>query len=253
MSKDAQLSTTDKSIIEKAQTAVVDFLQVVTGVAMSDKKDLVRDVSHIVQRGVQWHLATGFVEEYNALKLRGAIQEDYDKTDQCRQQSSYLFEAINSDGAIDEKRFNAMKNIFLNGAKENMSDRNDMLPIIMMRLCSTLSEGELLVLEAASRLNLETMQSTNKTPRYEPNSSTSWLELIAKESGLGLADLVEHYEQSLLEKGLLNKRKAGGNIVVDTNYHLSGTGIKLCQFIKEYEPAQTELTVPNQAMHNPTR
>jgi len=217
-------------------SALVGFIQAVTGLGVSDKRDMLRDVSHLVQRSIQGHLATGLAEEYKILRERSRIKEDYETTDQCRQQTSYIFNAINSDGAIDEQRFRAMKNIFLNSAQETMSNRNDRLPVVLMKICSTLDMGEIMVLETAYRLNQELMASEDKTPKYQPMASRSWLELIATQSGLGVEDMVAQYEQTLMAKGLLSKRSAGGEIVVDSNYHLSGTGLKLCEFIKNYEP-----------------
>lgn len=225
--------------VSPAVAPLVSLVQALTGTLTSDKNDLIRDVGHLVQRGIQGRLATGLGETYNDLKSRGKIKADYETTDQFRQEASYVFGAISSDGAIDEERFDAMKNIFLNSAQERISGRDDSIPVELMRVCNTLNMGEILVLEAASRLNENAMQQIasgeSHTLGYEPGIETSWFELIAKESGMGVTDMVIPYEESLVAKRLFNKRTGGGMIVADTNYHLSGMGLKLCEFIKTYE------------------
>lgn len=231
MAEDNQLAKApDNKPADYTAGLLVNFIQTVTGFAASDKKDLVRDISHLVQRGIQGHLARGLVEEYNALKERGKIKEDYETTDQCRQQTSYVFDAIKGDGAIDEKRFRAMKNIFINSAEEKLSNRTETLPVELMSICGTLNGGEVVVLEAAYRLS----KKENKVLEYAANDASSWIRLIAKESGFGIEGLVAKHETTLLEKGLLGPRTAGGNIVASTNYHLSDLGLKLCQFIQDY-------------------
>lgn len=215
---------------------LIDMVQAVTGALSTDRKDLVQDVSHLVQRGIQGRLATGLAEEYATLKARGGVEEDYETTDQFRQEMSYVFDAIRSDKAIDEKRFRAMKNIFLNSAHEKITTRDDMLPVELMRECGTLNGGEILVLETAYYFNQEARANPNIQLRYIPNAKSSWLELIAKESRIGVPDMVARYEATLMQKGLLSERTGGNQIIADTRYHLSGMGIRLCEFIKEYEP-----------------
>lgn len=229
------LRTSDSQVVKRGGRAVADFVQAITGLAASDRKDIIRDLSHLVQRGIQWKLASGLVDVYKDMQRRGKIKEDYENTDQCRQQSSYVFDAIKSDGAIDEKKFGAIKNLFLNSAQERLSDRNSLLPIVLMKKCSELEAGEIVVLETAFRLHNETIANGDTTPRYPAGDSHSWPSLIASESGLELPDLVIKYEESLMAKGLLNGRSPGGTIIADLNYHLSGTGLKLCEFIQDYE------------------
>ena len=224
---------------EKIQNPAVELIHAITGTAVSTRGDLIKDASHIVQSAIQGHLLDGLAETYKDLVSRGKIKTNYQQSNQFRQQASYIFGTTSPDGAIDEKRFMAMQNIFINSAKEDMSNRDDALPIELMRICSTLNMGDILVLEAASRLNHRAMEI--KTARqtfdleYNPGVETSWFDLIAKESGMGITDMVKPYEKNLMNKGLFNDRTGGGQIVADTNYHLSGMGLKLCEFIKEYE------------------
>jgi|GEM_PF-3395263 len=204
-----------------------------TGFLVSSPKEIVRMASAIVRGSIQGDMGAKVAETYEALQYKGDIDKSYKDTPQYRQNAAYVFNMFRGDGVIDEKQFSAMKNIFLNAAREDFSDRDSVVPAEMMRICSTLVGGEILVLEAASRLSIETKKVPGRLPNYDNNNA--WLNTIARESGLGIADMVAHYEESLMGKGLLNKRTAG-NIRVDTDYHLSGTGIVLCEFIRDYEP-----------------
>lgn len=223
-----------KKVANVIQQSFVELLQAGTGLVVSSKKDLVKDFSHILQEATKGRLLNGLGEAYKDLRNRGKIKEDYETTDQCRQELPYIFNTLDSEAVIDEKRFEAIRNIFLNAAQERLSDRNSQLPLEMMRIASTLNRGEILVLEACYQFNQEHMAIPNReagSRNVQYNDAHTWLNLIAEKSGLGIPDLIEAYEKSLMGKGLLRPRTAGGNVVVDTNYHLSGTGLKLCEFI----------------------
>lgn len=225
-----------KQVAVVVQKSFVELLQAGTGLVVSSRQDLVKDFSHVLQQATKGKLLSGLGEAYDDLKSRGKIKGDYETTDQCRQELPYIFNALDDQTVIDETRFEAVKNIFLNAAQEELSDRDSQLPLEMMRIASGLHRGEILVLEACYRYNQAHMALVNKdlaSRNIKYNDAHTWLQLIAEASGLGIPDLIQTYEKSLQNKGLLSPRTAGGNIVVDTNYHLSGTGLKLCAFMTD--------------------
>ena len=122
-----------------------------------------------------------------------------------------------------------MKNLYLNIAVSCSSDASALNNQQLMRVCRTLSSGELIVLLHAYELGL---QKTGE--EWGKQSAASWLRLVAEESGLYLG-LVELNEGSLIDKGLLSRRTLadGSGVLLGQHFRLTDVGIALCKWIAE--------------------
>jgi hypothetical protein len=120
--------------------------------------------------------------------------------------------------------------VFLVAATETVSDRNSLLPYQFLRLCRGLSSGEIIVLNATYKI-----VKSGKVP--DVSAANQWLDIIARESGLVHASLVEIYEDELIKKQLINRRLYGDRSGVDAkpNFRLTNLGLALCEYIDSYD------------------
>ncbi len=208
--------------------AVRDGIATVAGILSSDKHQIILSAGKVIQsiRG------GGFLKildkEFKEYRDKGRIKDGYLVSDQAKNNLQILLNFIDDDSP-DEVRFNAMKAIFLGAATEEMSSRDDIISTELLKIGHTLSSGEFLVLTTAYRLK--------DTADFNKHwGAADWNMVIAKESHLDYAELVEIHEQKLMEKYLLSGRTMNDRSGVSVNPHfrLSGLAIRLCDFIKEY-------------------
>jgi len=118
-----------------------------TGLASSDKKDLVRSIGFIFQRWRSLKFLDALRAEWNQYREKGRIKDDYLATDQHAECLQEMLDLI--DSRPDQIRFEVLKKILLLSATEKYSSRNDILPQQYMRLIRELNPGEVLVLLTA--------------------------------------------------------------------------------------------------------
>jgi len=174
---------------------------------------------------------SAFLEEWNRYREKGKVKDDYQFSEQhyvCLQE---LLDFLENDSP-DEVRFKVLQQIFLVAASEEVSDRNSFLPQQFMKIARTLSDGEVILLSTVWNI----LQSGN-IEFDQDNSADRWLNEVTAASSLEHQELVEIYEQRLMDKKLLTPRlysdKSGVN--VNPHYRLSPLGIKLCEYIRAYE------------------
>jgi len=93
-----------------------------------------------------------------------------------------------------------------------------------MRLARQLTSGEILVLSAVYTLS--------NSPGESTGHAREWLNKVAKQSGLEHSDLVEIYEEALMEKFLLTGRLLSDRSGVRTgHYRLTPLAVGLCEFL----------------------
>ena len=133
----------------------------------------------------------------------------------------------------DQIRFNVIKQIFLKTACEEKTDRNSVIPQQFMKVCRTLSSGEIIVLNT-------TYQFAEGKSYPNVENAAQWLEIIARESGLEHPALVEFHEEELMTKRFLTQRKNsdGGGVFLDPHFRLSTLGFGVCQFIEDFDLAE---------------
>lgn len=217
-----------ENILTKTLTNLAEGL---TGVATSSRNDLVLSISHTFQRMRGGQFLSTFLEEWNKYREKGKIKDDYQFSEQHQACLQELLEFLEND-CPGETRFKVLQQIFLVAASEEISDRNSFLPQQFMKISRTLSNGEVILLSTVWRVVKE--DSINFKKRY---SAHEWLQEVTAASCLQHIELVEMYEQGLMDKKLLTQRTHGdrSGVNVKPHYRLSSLGYKLCEYIQAYE------------------
>ncbi len=218
-----------ENVITNTLTAL---LQGLTGIATSDKKDLILSVSHIFQKMRGCQFLSIFLEEWVKYKEKGKIKEDYQFTEQHKACLQELLEFLDKDSP-DEVRFTVLKQIFLVAASEQESDRDSFLPQEFMKIARSLSSGEVILLKS----NWEIAKS-NEGEYKNRSSASEWIQDVKEASGMRHKELVEIHEQGLMDKKLLTSRELvdrSGVRLHPQHYRLTELGFELCSFIEKYE------------------
>lgn len=150
--------------------------------------------------------------EWQRLREKGRISDDYSETEQCRACLQELLHCLDRDSP-DKVRFDFIKRVFLAAAQEQekSSDRDSVLPQQYMRLARQLTSGEILVLSA--------VYTVSNSPGESTGDAREWHKKVAKQSGLEHSDLVEIYEEALMEKFLLTGRLLSDRSGVRTGHY----------------------------------
>jgi hypothetical protein len=199
-----------------------------TGIAASDRKELVFSVGHIVQSLRKGLFLSRFREEWNAYRDKGKIKDDYIGTEQHQACLQGLLEFLDHDSP-DEIRFETLKKIFLVAATESASDRTSLLPYQFLKLCRGMSSGEIIVLNATYQIAKESFPDIL--------AAAQWLEMIAERSGLKHPALVEIHEEQLIQKHLISGRRHTdrSGVTVKSHFRLTSLAFELCEYIANYE------------------
>lgn len=215
-------------------TILTNLFEGLTGIAASERKDWSLSLGHILQRMRGGQFLVTLLREWNQYLEKGRIKDDYQRTEQHKSCLQELLDFLDNDSP-DELRFSAMKKIFLIAATEEVSDRNGLLPYQYMRICRSLSSGELIVLNSCYRLSGEDWWKNIEVP-----STREWLKTVAKETGLDHYELVELHEDSLIKKKLFTARRYGdgSGVSLQPYYRLTQLGYEICRYIDHYEDQQ---------------
>jgi len=217
------------STVSKTLTAIAEGL---TGIASSERKDWILSFGHILQSIRGGRLLAVFADEWRAYRDKGKIKEDYQQSNQHQDCLQELLDFLD-DGPPDSSRFTVLKKILLVAATETASKRDSVLPQQYMRIVRSLTAGELLVMLTA--------HSVSKAPPSikldHPESAATWLDAIAKSSGLDYTELVEVHERALIEKNLLTPRvyPDRSGVSMGPYFRLTRLAHDLCTFIEKYE------------------
>ena len=219
----AKFQEDTSSVLSKTLTALVEGI---TGIAASEKRELCLSVGHILQALRERKFLSQLLKEWNQYRDKGRIKEDYQTTEQHYTCIQEILDFLDSDPP-EEIRFDILKKIFLVAATEKVSDRNSFLPQQYMKLCRTLSSGEILVLSTTYKISKR---------KYVERSAAEWLKKIALESGLVHPELVEIYEEELMKKHLLSPRVHSDRSGINVNPHfrLTSLGFDICNYIENY-------------------
>ena len=223
----AKFQEDTSSVLTKTLTGLIEGI---TGVAASEKKEIYLSVGHLLQAVRKGKFLSQFLTEWNQYRDKGRIKEDYQTTEQHYTCIQEILDFLDSDPP-EEIRFDILKNIFLVAATEKVTDRNSLLPQQYMKVCRTLSSGEIIVLSTAYKLS-----QVSKLEYEKYNSAAMWLKKIAEDSGLIHPELVEIHEEELMKKHLLSPRECSdrSGIRVNPRFRLTGLGFDICNYIENY-------------------
>jgi hypothetical protein len=205
---------------------VDNLVQGFTGLAASDKKEVALSVGHIIQRVRAGKFVQTVKDEWEGLVAKGKIKEGFAGSEPSLDCLQELLDFIDRD-IPDTERFEAMKNLYLNIATDADSTKPDYLPQQLMRVCRSLSSGEVVTLLTAYRLS-----QSEQGRQGEVTGFNAWRDSIAEESGLYKA-LVEVHDEGLIAKRLFFPRTGsnGARVYLGKHYRLTDLGISLCQWI----------------------
>lgn len=207
--------------------SVTNLVEGITGIASSEKRELILSVGHIFQKLRAGQFLASLIGEWERYREKGRVKQDYTSTEQHKACLQELLDFLDKD-IPDETRFSVIKQIFLTAATEEITDRTSHLPLQYMRIARTVSSGEILVLLSTFRVAGQPDKSTS-----HEGSAHEWLRVVAEESGLKYPELVETHERRLIEKALLMARefRDGSGIKTGKHYRLTNLGYELCQYV----------------------
>ena len=236
MSEDKELIKLDdiESIVDFLKQPATKMAQFLTGILVSDTRDLKFSTGRLVQASIQSKLFSQLGREIRDYIEKGKIKEDFLDKEQ-NQQSLYDLLKFIDEATPDEDRFNAMKTLFFKSVAIHSSDEEQILSYQLMKLCRDLDSGDLLVLKAA--YDIKNGKFSNKLIPSEINTNNeaahSWLQNISKQIGHEITSLVEVHEDKLVNLKLIGPRthsdRSGVRLL--NNYRLTDLGYKLCEYI----------------------
>ncbi|MEM7761662.1 MAG: hypothetical protein AAF298_26605 [Cyanobacteria bacterium P01_A01_bin.40] len=213
------------------KSTLKNILEGATGIATSEKKDLILSFSHVLQRVRGRSFLKAFLSEWNKFREKGRINDEYIYSEQHQVCLQELLECLDQD-IPDETRFKVLKSILLIAATETVSQRDSVLPQEYMRLCRNLESGEILVLFAIDKIPFP------KPNNFDFQKQEQWKRDIAQESGLVHQNLVLNYQEKLASKHLL----CSGRITYCPMYSaVTDLGKSLVEYIKEYDSVENTL------------
>jgi len=212
-------------LLERTIKSVAEGL---VGIASSDRKDLILSVGHILLRLRGGSFLSAFKKEWDAYRDKGRIPKDFEQSDENWDCLQEMLDFIDRD-IPDTRRFGAMKNLYLNIAVNSASDASAVNNQQLMRVCRSLSSGELIVL-----LNVYKLGLRKTAEQWGHQSAASWVRLVAEESGL-YTGLVEVNEGELIKKGLLFQRTHAdrSGVALGQHFRVTDVGVALCKWMAE--------------------
>ncbi|MCH7497934.1 MAG: hypothetical protein IH971_08790 [Candidatus Marinimicrobia bacterium] len=196
-------------------------------------KGLIQAAGNLVQRYRAHGLLGALSEELDVLIETGKIDSKYLESPQYMDCLQELLEFLDND-IPDPTRFDALKAVFLVAASEEASKREDILPYQYMRLCKSMTSGEILVMLTEYQL-----VQTHPPEGFFPHSTSvnGWRGGIANSAGLGHAEMVGIFDEKLVQKNILHPRGPQDESLttITQNGRLTDLGWGLCKFIAQYE------------------
>ncbi|MCK5601830.1 hypothetical protein KAR91_08180 [Candidatus Pacearchaeota archaeon] len=208
----------------------------ITGAVSSGKKDLSLSAGRIFQAFIKGRGLDQLKNEWDSFVEEGKIKDNYEATSQHRDCLMGLLDFLDND-CPDEVRFQTLKKIFLVAATETSSDRESVLPYEYMKLCRSMSSGEIITMLAAYNL-LNEKKGVSKT---DANFQNNWIVSVMNKASLEHRELVEIYKSKLIEKGILMRHpQYSGSLGTNHANGLTTLGVALCKYIESYEDCKKQ-------------
>ncbi|HML76142.1 MAG TPA: hypothetical protein PKB02_16750 [Anaerohalosphaeraceae bacterium] len=221
------LKNETSDIIKETTCSITSGL---AAIATSDRKDVILSASRIFQAFVKGKGLEQLQNEWDDLKKKGKIKDDYESTTQHQDCLLELLNFLDND-CPDELRFQTLKKIFLVASTETQSGRNSCLPYEYMKLCRSMSSGEILAMLTAYRLFVEKKANSISDSNFEYN----WVAGVTNNGGFEHRELVEMYKRKLLDKNILLGTNFQGSMGKNSSNGLTSLGLALCRYIESYD------------------
>lgn len=213
--------------IETIKERSIQFLELVTGAAMSKPQELCGSVGRIAQSLFAGKLFECFTFEVNSLRDKGKIADSFLKTNQSQMCLIEMLRMLEEE-IPDPERFELMKKIYIVTAAESGEDHDNLISLQFMQIARGMKSGEMVLLFAVNRLRNKEVQSSLEMKKW-----------MTKESGLIYEELTEKYLVKLIEKNIL---RDNGYFNVQRNEPkflianaMTSLGKAFCEYISKYD------------------
>jgi len=175
-----------------------------------------------MRQGEFWQQLNYEIED---LVNKGKILEEYFETEQakaCYQEITNAFD----DPSLDQKKFEALKNIFIKAFTEAISDSQ--LPLLFMRTINELSSNEVYFLGKCY------LKFVNKDFDKTINSAQGWLKIAEETTGFPIGAITK-IENNFINQGLIGDRiysDRSGIKDIET-FRLTDFAIDMCKFMSD--------------------
>ena len=193
---------TNKSLPEPsdADRSISTVIDAVSG-GLSNPQNLVKEVASVIKHGLQGQFMKGLFDTWERLAKKGRVNPEFLNTPHGMATFREILRALELDDT-DTARFEAVRNIFLNDALSD-DDRNELLVIRMLRIASSLSGSEILIIKTMAEN--EDLNGIYLSDLTAIGDVSDWSQRLANSTGLKHRDLVDQDVLSLQEKKLLTQ------------------------------------------------
>ncbi len=221
-----------KSIANFLQQPATKVAEFITGILISDTNHYKLSAGRLVQASIKCNLFRQLGNDIRDYIDKGEIKEDFLNKPQNQHTLSDLLNFID-ETTPDEKRFNAMKELFLKSVSTNSSESEQALLYQFMKLCKDLESGDLLVLKAAYDIKNGNQSKNISQIGLKDSSAETWLKNISIQIGHNIKALVEFHEEKLENLKLISSRNHAdkSGIKVTDYYRLTELGYRICEYI----------------------
>lgn len=217
------MTGTQADEINDIQSSLVVLTQAITGALAKPAENPVKALGLLVQHGLQRDLLGGLREGIDFLAKEGRVKPDYFNTSRGRATFQELLRALD-EPKVNEERFNAMRAIFLNAAREDETTDETVLILTLMRIVNELSTSEIVTLKAIWQFWKKYPDNTHVT------HGNLWPDFLREHTGLTY-ELTDEDVRTLIKKRLLVDSSHNGS------FRFTNTGGKLCDYL--IDPSQS--------------
>lgn len=232
MSEEKSLIKIDdpKSVFEFLQQPLTKIAECITGLLISESKDLKFSAGKLVQASIKGKLFSQLGKEIREYIEKGKIKDDFLSDPKNFQSLHELLKFI--DEAIpDEERFQAMKSLFFKSVFSDTDEKDKVLAYQFMQIAKEINSGDLLVLKATHEI--VSGKEVAEVKDINQESATMWLIDISCQIGHKISSLVELHEKKLMDLKLIGERiySDRSGFQKTKYYRLTELGYKFCEFI----------------------
>lgn len=228
--------STQAAISAKAKQVARASVMTVAGMALSDKRDLVRLAAHAGDLMIKGEWSSALADGYNFFMNKGLIDSDYLDSDRFTDLAPEFKQVVDKPYGLEQLA--ALRRIFINLAMDNQDGSHKKY---LLDLALSMTEPEIKVLLADEALARN--RSVDDTAALR--SAGQWIREIVQLSGLKHENLVLQAEEGLTEKGLLTRRQlvdASRVAFLHNTGRRTSMGAELCQLMElEDDPSAQAL------------
>lgn len=192
---------------------ILPIAEFFTGVACSSRTKWGRSVGHVVQGVIGGRGLSKLQKEVENYINAGRIKKDFVTSIQGERCLVELLKFLEQE-IPDNERLELLKRIYIVSATEEIHDRESPLPLQFMQIARSLTQGEILVLFAAYRID------RTGSPMLREK-----FDLFVKETKLEYGELVRLHIGSLSAKRLLDQ----------PGKRMTLMGIAFCEYVSHYD------------------